>query len=136
MSAEINTTNAARVRLADLMKHEVFQCLTKKQQIFVAKLVALGLTTGNYDHVAAAAFAYRTKNPQVLGAELLGQAKIRRCLDVHFRRSNLESILDHLGRAAKKSVKRGEGLSPETVKALAVFAQYVQKETSNVAQSA
>jgi len=126
MSATEFTTGEARVRLAELMRTPEFQCLTLKQQVFTAKLVALGLTTGNYDHVAAAAFAYETKNPAILGRELMGQTRIKRLLAIHFRKSELESILADLQRAAKKAARKRE-LTPAVEKALLQFSEFIEK---------
>jgi hypothetical protein len=118
-----------RMSVIEIMRTPEFQTLSEKQSIFVARYISGGFLTGRYDATDAAATAYRTKNPVVLGAELIGQSKIKRVLDLHFRRSGLESILTDLRRAAKKSAKRG--ITSETVRALAAFDKYVAKENSN-----
>ena len=82
-----------RLRLIDLMRTPEFQTLSEKQGIFVARYICGGILTGRYDATDAAKTAYGTKDPEVLGAELLGQKKIRLVLDLHFCRSEVESLL-------------------------------------------
>jgi hypothetical protein len=126
-----------RLRLIDLMRTPEFQTLSEKQGIFVARYVSSGFLTGRYDASDAAKTAYRTKNPEVLGAELLGQKKIKRILDLHFGRTPMDSILADLEKAVKKSLRRGSKsrpstITPETARALQLFEQYVAaKENSN-----
>src|SRR5712692_8136982 len=108
-------TEPARVRLAELLRTPEFGLLSEKQQVFCAALIASGFLTGRYDATAAAATAYKTKNPEVLGAELLGQTKIKRVLDIHFQRSPMDSILADLAKAVKKSLRRGSKSRPATI---------------------
>lgn len=112
-----------KLRLAALTQTAEFGLLTSKQQAFVLKLVALGLTTGRYDATVAAGFAYTTKNPEILGAELMGQRKIKRVLDIHFCRSGLDSILADL-RVVVKQARRQRELTPALEKALLAFEKY------------
>src|SRR5712691_2379300 len=96
-----------RMRLLDLMRTPEFQTHSEKQGIFVARYISGGFLTGRCDPTDAAKTAYKTKNPEVLGAELLGQKKIKRVLDIHFQRSEVESLLAEVRHLIKRSSRRG-----------------------------
>lgn len=95
-----------RVGLDELMATPEFALLTKKQQVFVAVLIVLGSMTGDYNAEEAASLAYGTVNGQVLGLELMQQSKIKRVLDIHFRRDPMDSLLSDLHRAIKKALRK------------------------------
>jgi hypothetical protein len=121
-----------RVRIAELMRLPDFALLTDKQQSFCALYVSSGFLTGAYDAADAAARIYKTKDARsaaALGAELLGQRKIRTVLDAHFGRSALDSILSDFQKAVKRSLRRGNRkfivLTPELGRALELFEQYI-----------
>lgn len=127
-----NSFHPSRVRIAELMRLPAFALLTDKQQAFCALYVSSGFLHGAYDAADAAATVYRTKDARsaaALGAELLGQRKIRTVLDAHFGRSALDAILDDLQKAVKRSLRRGNRkfivLTPELGRALQIFEQYV-----------
>jgi hypothetical protein len=124
--------NLTRVRLADLMRLPAFSELTDKQQAFCALYVASGFITGKYDAADAAGRVYKTKDEKsagALGAELLGQRKIRTVLDAHFGRSALDAIVVDLQRAVKRGLRRGakkfQVITPEVAQALLLFEKYV-----------
>jgi hypothetical protein len=92
------------------------------------------MATGIYDAVAAVQFAYakngvEVKNANIRAYQILRSNRIRKILDLHFKRSGLEHTLNQLRRCADKSAKLGV-LSPETKRALAVFAKYVTQEVA------
>jgi hypothetical protein len=124
-----------KVRLADLLRLPDFQTLTDKQQLFVALYISSGHHTGTYNAADAAARVYRTKDTKsaaALGAELLGQRKIRTVLDLHFGRDALAGLLVDLQRAVKRGLRRGNKkfvvITPEVASALLIFEAYVSAE--------
>jgi hypothetical protein len=140
MATDNQIVNPKRVRIADLMRLPDFAELTDKQQAFCALYVSSGFLTGKYDAGEAAAKVYRTKDAKsaaALGAELLGQSKIRRLLDAHFGKSALDSMLSDLQKAVKRSVRRGSKkfvmITPEVAQALLLFDKYTSAK-GNVAQ--
>lgn len=122
-----------RVRLADLIQRREFQCLTSKQQAFLSRYISSGLLTGCYDATAAVASVYRTtpKNAVVMSYEILGNRKIKAVMDLHFRRSELDSIMDDLGRAARLSIardlKNGGSLTIATIKAIQLLKSHARQ---------
>jgi len=110
MTDENKTEPRSPLRLADLMRTPEFMSLTERQQVFVARYVSGGFLNGRYNATDAAATAFRTRNPEVLGNELLGQTKIRAVLDLLFRRDPLESVLANLRYLLKRSNRRGANL--------------------------
>jgi hypothetical protein len=117
-------TEQSPMKLEEIIKTREFAVLTAKQKTFISQLIATGLASGRYNGTAAAAFSYTTKFPSVMACQLLKQRKIKRVMDLHFRRSNLDSILDDLKTAARKSARAGT-LNSRTVKLLAAFERYV-----------
>jgi hypothetical protein len=128
-----------RLRLADLLRLPEFATLTPKQQAFVALYVASGFLTDTYDATAAVQKVYRTKDEKsagALGAELLGQRKIRTVLDAHFGRNALDALLTDLQKAVKRSLRRSNKkfivLTPELARALEIFEQYVTAKGNTI----
>ena len=128
----IDTTE--RMEITELEKRAEFQILTLKQQAFVRAYIASGTSTGTYDSVAAVESAYEVaaKNAVILSYELLGNRKIKAVLNLHFNRSEFDSILLDLGRALSKTLKR-EGkagsLSVATTKALELYERNLGSKT-------
>jgi hypothetical protein len=104
-----------------------FLALNPAMRKFVVRYIDQGLADGTYDAVAALKHAYGShiKRVDIRAYQILRNKKVKKVLDIHFRRSGLESILADLKRAARKSVKLKLGLTPETVKALAAFEAFV-----------
>jgi len=124
-----------KVRLADLLRLPDFQTLTDKQQSWCALYCASGFLTGRYDAGDCATKIYKTKNAAsaaALGAQLLGQRKIRTVLDLHFGRNALDGLLADLKRAVKRGLRRGNKkfvvITPEVASALLIFEAYVSAE--------
>jgi hypothetical protein len=123
------------LRLAAILNTPEFAVLTEKQQIFVARYISGGLVFNRYDAADAAAAAYRTPNAAVLGAELLGQKKIKRVLDLHFRRSEFEVLLADLRRLLKRSERRGSNTSslvPDLQRVLELLERHITRENADV----
>lgn len=130
-TAELNN----RVHLADLMCTPEFQTLTAKAQVFCAAYIASGMTTGRYDHIAAASVAYKTSRADVVGAEMLGNRKIKAVLDIHFKRSGFDSTLVDLRSLLKRARRRNSDLArlvPELQRALIAFEKYTAKANADV----
>ena len=131
--ATAHTPIGERVRLADLIQRREFQCLTPKQQAFLSRYISSGLLTGCYDASAATAAVYRTtpKNATIMSYEILGNRKIKAVIDLHFRRSEFDSIMDDLARAARLSIardlKHGGSLSIATIKAVQILRNYARQ---------
>ena len=83
-------------------------------------------------------FAYKTsvKTATIFSYELMGNRRIKRVLDLHFRRTEFESILEDLGRAVRLSIerdmKRGGTLSVATVDALKFYEKYAGRKLETV----
>jgi hypothetical protein len=108
-----------------------FRVLNDHQRKFVVRYVEDGLASSGYDAVAALKHAYGpVKNTEIREYHTLRNKTVKKVLDLHFRRSPLESILADLQRAARKSVKLKLGLTPATVKALAAFEAYVAAQST------
>ena len=128
-----NIPMAQRLPLAELMQMREFQILTPKQRSWVSKYVTSGSVTGFYDPVAATADVYRTtpKTAVIYSYELLGNRRIKRVLDLHFRRTELDSLMDDLGRAARLSIardlKHGGSLSIATIKAVQLLKSHARQ---------
>jgi hypothetical protein len=121
-----------RVRIADLLRLPEFALLTDKQAAFTALYVSSGFLTGKYDAADAAARVYKTKDEKsaaALGAELLGQRKIRTVLDAHFGRNALDALLTDLQKAIKRGLRKGnkkfQVITPEVAQALLLFEKYI-----------
>jgi hypothetical protein len=126
-----NQIENPKVRLMDLMRMPVFWTLTPQQQAFVAVYVASGFS-GKYNAADAAARTYRTKDAKsaaALGAQLLGQRKIRTVLDRHFGIDALDALLADLQKAVKRGLRRGnkkfQVITPEVADALVIFERYI-----------
>jgi len=130
-----HTPIGERVRLADLIQRQEFQCLTSKQQAFLSRYISSGLLTGCYDAAAAVSSVYRTtpKNAVVMGHEILGNRRIKRVLDLHFCRNEIDSLMDDLGRAARLSISRdlknGGSLSIATIKAVQLLKSHARQNS-------
>ena len=104
-----------------------FSKLNPSQRRFVVRYIDQGTVNGTYDAVDAVRHAYgmNTKYVEIRAYQILRNRTVKKVLDIHFRRSGLDSILSDLRRAAKQSVKLKLGLTPATVKALTAFAAFV-----------
>jgi len=121
---DLNSTR----RIAELMNTPEFRILTGQQQAFLARYIV-----GGYNAIEACKFAYAgksTKNAELRAYQLLGNKRLRAVLDLHFRRSAMESLLEDLHIAIKKSLRRDRGLSPDTTKAIEFFEQHAAVEKS------
>jgi hypothetical protein len=122
-----------RLSFAEIFVRPEFQTLTKKQQIFCARYISSGVVSNHYDASDAAAFAYSTKNPAVLGQELLGQRKVRAVLDLHFGRNEFDGLVADLRRLLKRADRRGSdlnSLAPDLKKVLTLLEQHLAKDKS------
>jgi len=130
-----------RMELSELVTRAEFQILTPKQQTFVRSYIESGLSTGTYDALAATQAAYEvtSKNAVSMSYEVLGNKKIKAVLNLHFGRTQFDSILTDLEGVLSKTLKRDAkmgGLSVATSKALEFYERHVQKPaTSPVAES-
>lgn len=115
------------ISLEAIMVTPEYQTLSPVRRRFVVRYIEQGTTTGVYDAVDAVKYAIGShiKHIEIRAYQLLRNKAVRQVLDIHFRRSGLESILADLKRAAKKSVKLKLGLTPETAHALIAFEKYV-----------
>lgn len=110
-----------RMSLAELETRPEWQVLTAKQILFLKSYIQSGLDTGNYDAVFAVKSAYdAAKNAEILSYELLANPKIRRVVDIHFGRTEMDSVRADLLRAIKKSLRK-TGLSDATVTAIKFY---------------
>ena len=122
-----------RLGLADLMQRHEWVVLTSKQKVWASKYLSSGILTGTYDALGAAMAAYRTtpKNAVIISCQLMGNRRIKRVLDLHFRRSELDSIMDDLSRATRLSIardlKKGGSLSVATIKAVQILRNYARQ---------
>jgi hypothetical protein len=133
----IETTE--RIDISELIKSAEFQILTRKQQAFVRAYVESGMTTGTYDPLSAVQSAYEVaaKNAVILSYELLGNRKIKAVLNLHFGRTEFDSILSDLERTLSKTLKKDAkagSLSVATTKALEFYERHVKTPTSPVAE--
>jgi hypothetical protein len=135
MLIETKTHRENFMRLDEVAALPEFAKLNPSQRRFVIDYIGAGLVSGTYDAVEAVKWAYghEMKNAKIRAHQILNNKQVRHVLNMHFRRSEIEIILSDLQRAAKKSVRLGVGLTPETAKALIAFEQYVSREkTANV----
>jgi hypothetical protein len=128
-----------RMEISELVKRAEFQILTIKQQRFVRSYIESGASTGTYDALSAVQSAYQVaaKNAVILSYELLGNRKIKAVLNLHFGRTEFDSILTDLERALSKTLKRDAktgSLSVATSKALEFYERHVKTPTSPVAE--
>jgi hypothetical protein len=121
-----------RARLADLIRLREFALLTDKQAAFISLYVSGGVLSGKYDACDAAARVFKTKNAksaEALGAQLLGQSKIKQVLNHHFGVGALNALLSDLQCAVKRGLRRGNKkfvvITPEVAQALLIFEQYI-----------
>jgi len=129
---------AERMELSELEKRAEFQILTPKQQNFVGSYIESGRRTGTYDALAAVQSAYQVavKNAVIMSYELLGNRKITAVLNLHFGRTEFDSILTDLGRALSKTLKKDAktgSLSVATSKALEFYERHVVPKTPGTA---
>lgn len=115
--------------LQAILETPAFLKLNAKHRTFVVAYIDGAAETGQYDAVGAIKHTYgaATKNPELRAYQILRNRKIAAVLDIHFRRSELDTLLADLKRAAKKSLKL-KLLTPAAVRALKAFEKYVQKE--------
>ena len=97
-----------RLRLDELIP--ALQELNRSQQLFLARYISNGTVTGTYDAEEACRLAYpkctSDKAIQVRACQLLAKPTIRRVLDLHFRRSEAESLLIEVRRLLKRALRR------------------------------
>jgi hypothetical protein len=128
-----HTPMSDRLRLTDLIQRREFQRLTSKQQAFVSKYIANGVSSGTYDAVASvmAAYGISAKTARVFSYELLGNPRINAVLDMHFGRTEYDSIMEELGRCAytsmRRDMKNGGTLSIATVKAIQIYKSHMRQ---------
>ncbi len=105
-----------------------YRTLNHSQQLFVLSYVNKGLVEGVYDAVAAmkASYGPNIKTPKIRAYQILNNRHVRRVLDLHFHRSELDILLSDLRRATDKSL-RLKMLTPEAVRALAAFEKFVKE---------
>jgi hypothetical protein len=117
------------LNLPSLTETPEFLKLSPLQRRFVVFYAAHGLETGEYNALLAVRDAIGESKPnlQVRASQLLNNSRVRRVLDLHFKRSELQVLLDSIPRAAKKSNKLGL-LSPAVGKALIAFEKFVQEQ--------
>jgi hypothetical protein len=97
-----------RMSLAEIATHTEWQALTTKERMFLSSYLQSGIDTGAYDAQFAAQSAYNTsdKNAVILSYELLAKRKIRRVLDLHFGRTETDSLQADLVKAISKSLRK------------------------------
>jgi hypothetical protein len=135
----VESTTTERMEISELVKRAEFQILTIKQQTFVRAYVESGMTTGTYDALSAVQSAYEVaaKNAVILSYELLGNRRIKAVLNLHFGRTEFDSILTDLERALSKTLKKDAkagSLSVATSKALEFYERHVKTSISPVAE--
>lgn len=125
--------SAASLPLGAVILSEEYKKLNLAQGRFVVSYIDQAVATGVYDAVDSIRRAYgqSIKTPELRAYQILRNKKVKKVLDLHFRRSELDSILSELQRAARKSAKMKGGLTPATKKALEAFAAFVAREKSN-----
>ncbi len=94
--------------LAEMATHAEWQVLTAKQRMFLSSYIQSGIDTGVYDAPFAVQSAYNTsdKNAVILSYELLANRKVRRVLDLHFGRTETDSLQADLVKAISKSLRK------------------------------
>jgi hypothetical protein len=99
---------APRMLLAEIATHAEWQVLTAKQRMFLSSYIQSGIDTGVYDAQFAVQSAYNTsdKNAVILSYELLANRKVRRVLDLHFGRTETDSLQADLVKAISKSLRK------------------------------
>jgi hypothetical protein len=117
-----------RLPLAELATHPEWSALTVKQRMFLSSYIQSGLDTGIYDAEFAVRSSYNVdeKNAVILSYELLANSKIRRVLDLHFGRTEFDSVLADLAKIIKKSLRRDSktGLSDATITAIKFYEKH------------
>ena len=125
-------TRPKRMPLSEIVTTAEFQILTARQQQFVRHYVESVVNTGTYDAIAAVKAAYNAtdKSAVVMAYELTGQRLIKKVLDLHFGRTEFDSVLTDLGQAIRKALRKDAktgGLSIATTKALEFYERHSQK---------
>ena len=123
-------TNSTR-HLAEIMSTPDWRVLTEQQQTFLASYIAVGMRTGIYSAVKACEIAYpkckNTSTADIRDHQLSGNKRLRKILDLHLRRTAMDSLLEDLHIAIKKSIRRdnkASGLSPDTTRAIESFEKH------------
>lgn len=123
--SHLNRTNFLSPQAVTLTPE--YQALNGSQKVFTLHYITFGYESGVYDALKAAALAYGSKHKtpiKIRAYQLLAHRRIRRVLDLHFHRSELEVLLADLQRVVKKSEKVG-AFTPQVAKALVAFTKYV-----------
>ena len=108
-------TERKRLTLDELRETEEFRILTQKQKLFVAHYCG-GLTSGDYDEIAATLAAYHCKTREVarvMSYSLMNNIKIVAALNRHFNEEPLAAFVKQLDRAI-----RNKKLTPSQFNAL------------------
>ena len=97
-----------RMPLAELATYVEWQALTIKQRMFLSSYIQCEIDTGHYDAQFAvqSAFNVADENSKILKYELLANPKIRRVLDLHFGRTEADSLLKDLSKLIAKSLRK------------------------------
>jgi hypothetical protein len=108
MTSETKSTSGY-LHLRELMASPEYQHLANAaQRFFIIEYVSLGIATGTYDAVKAAAIAYpRCKTPKLLSYQLMSKRCIRKVLALHWHRSAIDEVILDLQRLIKQARRRG-----------------------------
>src|ERR1700674_1226889 len=89
------------IGLQAVMLTPEYTALNSNQKRFVTHYIDGAVMNGVYDATAAIRHAYgsATKNADLRAYQILRNRKVKKVLDLHFRRSELDSILSGLQRA-------------------------------------
>jgi hypothetical protein len=95
-----------RIALEDLVQTSQFKLLTPQQQDFVTAYVKSGVDSGTYDGLGACTAAYKPASLKIAGvmvAQIMGNSKVKKVLDLHFGRTPQEAFLLELEKTIQHS---------------------------------
>lgn len=100
------TKTMERIGLDDLIQTSQFRVLTPQQQDFVIAYVKSGVESGTYDGLAACTAAYKPASTKIAGvmvAQIMGNPKVKKVLDLQVGRTPREAFLLELEKTIQHS---------------------------------
>ncbi len=130
MTTQPASVEENRLHFSAIQSSVEFMALTERQQVWVLKYLADGMTTGRYDAAAATMAAYNPKDMKtaaVMGWQMLNRRHVKKVLDLHFKISPMGSLLIALEKAIHKSLRRDGTPTVATQRAIEFYERAMRK---------